>query len=179
MKKLKFCTVTFLDTACDTHIAGTKYQKTKKSHHLITRYAELNFLIPRDHLHGRVLRPKAFGRAGAPRDPKRSAEPARHETQSVWQRWFATRPKAFGRAGLSIIHFGMGVLHCCWFDFMAINCLLCFKEADVSFTSVWAEKTFARRRLETLCARNYLARLGVCSEKLSARQCLTSKDCAE
>ena len=61
------------------------------------RYAELNFLIPRDHLHSRALRPEAFDRAGAPGDPKRSV--ARPETRSVRQSRRARRPKAFGRAG--------------------------------------------------------------------------------
>ena len=48
-----------------------KMSNNKKSHHLIMRYAELNFLIPRDHLHSQS--------AG---DPKRSAE--RHRRVEVF-----------------------------------------------------------------------------------------------
>ena len=71
---------------------------------MITRYAELNFLIPRVHLHSRGRRPEAFGRAALRAgDPKRLAE-----------------------LPLLIVHFGMGVLHCPWFDFMAIDCLFCY-----------------------------------------------------
>ena len=71
---------------------------------MITRYAELNFLIPRVHLHSRGRRPEAFGRAALRAgDPKRSAElPSRPETRSVWQSCpEGRRPEAFGRAALA------------------------------------------------------------------------------
>ena len=50
------------------------------------RYGQLNFLIPRDHLHSRGRRVKAFGRAAAP------------ESQSVRQRGDGRTYKTFGRA---------------------------------------------------------------------------------
>ena len=144
----------FLDTGCDTNIAGTKCQKNKKTLTIWSRHT-LDWIF--------WSRGITFI-AKAP------------ESQSVRQSGGAGESKCSAERRF---HFGMGVLHCRWIDFMAINCLFCFKGADVSFTSIWAEKTSARRRLETLSARNYLACLGVCSEKLSARQCLTSKDGAE
>ena len=97
---------------------------------------------------------KAFDRAALrATDPKILKElPCGLETKSVWKscprRVRVQRPEEFGGAAaagdpkrlaelpLLIVHFGMGVLHCRWFDFMAIDCLFCFEGADVSFTSV-------------------------------------------